>query len=100
MGAIAGGASLAGLGLAPVYPITIAMLTKECGAAASRISGLLFALAGLGGAIMPWIVGVVSTQFGDLKRGLLVPLFSAGIMIVLYFQNLSTRSEDEVLPQS
>jgi FHS family glucose/mannose:H+ symporter-like MFS transporter len=97
---IAAGASLAGFGLAPVYPITIAMLTKECGAAASRISGLLFALAGLGGAIMPWIVGLVSTQFGDLKIGLLVPLVSAGMLVLLYFQKISTRREIMLAPQS
>jgi FHS family glucose/mannose:H+ symporter-like MFS transporter len=97
---IAAGASVAGFGLAPVYPITIAMLTKECGAAASRISGLLFALAGMGGATMPWLVGLVSTHFGDLKIGLLIPLFSAGIMVLLYFQRLRTRPENKLVPQS
>jgi FHS family glucose/mannose:H+ symporter-like MFS transporter len=90
--AIAAGASLAGFGLAPVYPITIAVLTKEYGAASSRISGVLFALAGLGGAIMPWLVGLVSTHFADLKLGLLIPLISAGMMVLLYFQRLHTRS--------
>ena len=95
--AIAGAAGLTGFGLAPVYPITIAILTKEYGTAASRISGLLFALAGLGGATAPWLVGLVSTHFGNLKTGLLIPLFSAAMMVLLYFQNLQTRSE--LLPQ-
>jgi MFS transporter, FHS family, glucose/mannose:H+ symporter len=94
--AIATGASLAGFGLAPVYPITIAVLAKEFGAASSRISGLLFALAGLGGAIVPWLVGLVSTHFANLKVGLLVPLFSGGILLILYFQKVERRSRSEV----
>ena len=84
------GATLGGLGLAPVYPITIAMLSKELGSASSRKSGLLFALAGLGGATVQWIVGVVSTHFASLKVGLLVPLFCDCIVIALYFTRQRT----------
>jgi fucose permease len=94
--AIATGAGLAGFGLASVYPITIALLAKAFGAASSRISGLLFALAGLGGAIMPWLVGLVSTHFANLRVGLLIPLFSAAILLLLYFQNVERRSRSEV----
>jgi FHS family glucose/mannose:H+ symporter-like MFS transporter len=84
------GATLGGLGLAPVYPITIAMLSQDFGSASSRKSGLLFALAGLGGATVPWIVGVVSTHFASLKVGLLVPLFCDCLVIALYFTRQRT----------
>ena len=87
------GASLAGFGLAPVYPITIARLSKEFGTDSSRTAGLLFALAGLGGAILPWVVGFSSTRFASLKIGLLVPLVSAAIMTVIYLGKRQGVSE-------
>jgi len=83
--AIAVAAGLAGFGLAPIYPITIAMLSSEFGASSSRIASVMFALAGLGGATLPWLVGLISTWFGSLKVGLFVPLLATSIMVVLYF---------------
>lgn len=76
--------ALAGLGFSAVYPIAIAVLSHKFGTMAARIGGLLFSLAGLGGSIMPWIVGVVSTHFASLRVALLVPLFGCAAMFVLY----------------
>jgi MFS transporter, FHS family, glucose/mannose:H+ symporter len=76
--------ALAGLGFSAVYPIAIAVLSQRFGAMAARIGGLLFSLAGLGGSVMPWTVGVVSTHFASLRVGLLVPLFGCVAMLVLY----------------
>ena len=72
---IAIGISLAGLGLSSIFPIAVATLSHKFGAAASRVSGVAFALAAAGGATLPWLIGYVSTELGDLKYGLLVPLF-------------------------
>ena len=82
---IIAGASLAGLGLAPVYPITIARLSQEFGSDSPRLGGVMFALAGLGGATLPWLVGFLSTRFASLKVGLTLPLLGDAIMIVVYF---------------
>jgi fucose permease len=73
----------AGLGCASVYPIYIAWLSRWYGARARKIGGVLFALSSLGGSAGPWTVGFVSKFFGSLRIGLLVPLFSALIMIGL-----------------
>jgi fucose permease len=78
-------ASLAGLGLAAVYPITIALLARQFGPAATRVGSLMFAMANLGGASLPWLVGYVSTRSGALKTGLVAPLAAAVLMFVLYF---------------
>jgi fucose permease len=43
----------------------------------------MFALASLGGAFSPWLVGFVSKQTDSLRIGLLVPLVSVGVMLVL-----------------
>src|SRR5262249_11861367 len=68
------GATLAGAGLAPVFPTTVAMFIHYFGTASSRVSGLIFALGGLGGATIPWMVGFLSTTFGSLRSGLSLPL--------------------------
>jgi len=82
-------ASAAGLGLSAVYPITISLLSREFGAAASRVGSLTFTLANVGGACLPWLVGVSSTQFGTLKAGLGVPLIAAGLALVVYTRDWS-----------
>jgi MFS transporter, FHS family, glucose/mannose:H+ symporter len=74
---------LAGLGCAAVYPIYIAWLSRWYGARAKKIGGVLFALASLGGSAGPWLVGTVSQLSGSLRIGLLVPLVSALIMVIL-----------------
>jgi fucose permease len=73
----------AGLGLAAIYPILVAWLVKAFGERSRRIGAIMFALAGMGGAIMPWFVGLTSTGTGSLRAGLFVPL--AGCLAMLAF---------------
>lgn len=77
------GAGLAGLGLAAVFPTTFAIFTRHFGRQASQLTGFFFVLAGLGGALIPWLVGFTSGRFGDLRIGLLIPLFGVASMIAL-----------------
>jgi len=44
---------------------------------------VMFALAGAGGATLPWLIGYTSTVAGSLKYGLLVPLFGCIVMLIL-----------------
>jgi MFS transporter, FHS family, glucose/mannose:H+ symporter len=84
---VATSACLAGLGLSCVYPITIALLSREFGTAASRIGSVMFTLANLGGGSMPWLVGASANRFGALKAGLAVPLAGCAAMYVLYLRD-------------
>jgi fucose permease len=77
------GVFLAGLGCASIYPIYIAWLSRWYGARTKRVGGVLFAVASLGGAAGPWLVGAVSKYSGNLRMGLLVPLAGAIAMICL-----------------
>ena len=77
------GVFLAGLGCASIYPVYIAWLSKWYGARAKRVGGFLFALASLGGAAGPWLVGIFSEYSGSLRVGFLVPLLSALLMICI-----------------
>jgi fucose permease len=81
------GASLSGLGLAPVFPITISMMSHWFGEVSARVSGVLFSFANFGGATLPFLVGATSTHFGSLKTGLIVPLVGACVMLMLYLAN-------------
>jgi len=78
------GSVLAGVGLAVVYPITIAVFAQLFGDASTRLGAVLFTIGGLGGATVPWLVGFVSTRFFSLKLGLLVPLGGCMLMLGLY----------------
>jgi FHS family glucose/mannose:H+ symporter-like MFS transporter len=73
----------AGLGLAGIYPILIAWLVKAFGERSRRIGAIMFALAGMGGATMPWFVGLMSTGTKSLRAGLLVPLAGCVAMFAL-----------------
>lgn len=85
-----GGIFTTGLGLGPVFPTTFALFTQRCGAAAAQLSGVLFLLAGLGAAVFPWVVGLVSVRFDGLRAGLLVPLCGGILMIVLQLAIMSS----------
>jgi FHS family glucose/mannose:H+ symporter-like MFS transporter len=89
MPAVRGSACLIGVGLAPVYPITIAWLSNRFGAASTRLGSVMFALAGFGAASMPWLVGFASTESHSLKLGLTVPLVGCILMLGLYFRDWS-----------
>ncbi len=75
--------ALTGLGFAAIYPVLITWMAKHFGERARRVGSLMFALAGLGGAVVPWAVGFVSTRFGSLQTGLLVPVASCLVMLAL-----------------
>jgi MFS transporter, FHS family, glucose/mannose:H+ symporter len=76
-------AAAAGLGLAAIYPILVAWLVKAFGERSRQIGAIVFALAGMGGATMPWLVGLTSTRTGSLRAGLLVPLAGCVAMFAL-----------------
>lgn len=88
------GVSLAGLGLASVFPVTVALVSQNFGVRASRVAGPMFALGGLGGATVPWLVGFLSSRFGSLKVGLVVPLISTLAMAAMYLSSLGPHTDD------
>lgn len=76
------GALLTGLSYATLYPITISRLSHRFGIAARSIGAVMFSLASLGPAVIPWLVGVTSQATGSLRSGLLLP-FAATILLLL-----------------
>ena len=81
---IAIGSLLAGMGLASIYPISVALLASWFGNASRRVSGAVFGSGNVGGALMPLMVGTVSTLAGSLRFGFFVPLAGVVFMLVFY----------------
>ena len=77
---------LGALSLAPIYPLIMSFLLARTGNHARL--GALFATASFGGATLPWLTGVVSTQFQSLRTGLIVP--AAGAALLLFLSDILT----------
>ena len=49
-----------------------------------KIGAVLFSLAAVGPAVIPWMVGVISHSTGSLRAGLLLPLGATVILFVVH----------------
>ncbi len=83
---VIGGALITGLSFATLYPITVARFSQRFGVAARSIGAVMFSLAAVGPAVIPWMVGVISHSTGSLRAGLLLPL---GATVILFLIHLS-----------
>jgi MFS transporter, FHS family, glucose/mannose:H+ symporter len=81
---VIGGALITGLSFATLYPITVARLSQRFGVAARSIGAVMFSLASVGPAIIPWMVGVISHATGSLRAGLLLPLGATVILFLIH----------------
>jgi MFS transporter, FHS family, glucose/mannose:H+ symporter len=75
-------AAFAGLALGPIFPLCLA-----AGLVAMNDSPRtkwIFAISGLGGAVLPWMTGKVSALHGSLRNGLIIPVLALSAMIILY----------------
>jgi len=89
---VVAGAGMAGLGFSAVYPINVSLLSHWFGETTTQVSGAIFAIGNLGGAVLPWVVGAVSTKTGSLRAGLSVPLCGALGMLIFYMVHKTKSS--------
>ena len=83
---------LAALSLAPLYPLIMSFLLARTGHHARL--GAIFAIASFGGATLPWLTGVFSTQFHGLRAGLLVP--AVGTVLLLFLSTILTAKPSQL----
>jgi len=100
MSQVGSGACLAGLGLSTIFPISVSILSQMFGLGTSRVAALVFTLAGLGGEALPWLVGIVSTSFGNLQFGLMVPLASCLSVLFLHHRLAQRRWIEREVPSA
>jgi FHS family glucose/mannose:H+ symporter-like MFS transporter len=75
-------AALAGLMLAPIFPLCLSRVLAIT--SRSSESRWVFAISGLGGAVLSWMTGQLATARGSLRTGLIVPLLGSCIMLFLH----------------
>jgi FHS family glucose/mannose:H+ symporter-like MFS transporter len=75
--------AIAGLGCSLVFPVLIAATTEDLDRRAPALVGVAFACGGVGGALIPWLVGFTASTSGSLTTGLVVPLATSAVMIAL-----------------
>jgi MFS transporter, FHS family, glucose/mannose:H+ symporter len=80
-GVLAGGAVLAGVGLAPLFPLIVAAVTAEAEACGSRRGGAVFAGASLGAAVLPWLTGRAAGA--GVQTAFLIPLGASVCLALL-----------------
>lgn len=68
-----------GMSLSPFFPATFSLLMQDRPSA--RQAGVVLCLSGLGAAILPSLMGVVSTHSGSLQLALAIPLAAAVILL-------------------
>ena len=83
---------LTGYGLAAIYPTTLAVIGDEFPAFSGTAFSLAISTGLLGGMISPWLVGQISQHY-SLQVGLLVPVFSLFLIMVL--QTILTRERSD-----
>jgi FHS family glucose/mannose:H+ symporter-like MFS transporter len=80
---VAASVTASGLGMAAIFPLLVAWLVKALGERSRQSGWIMFALASMGGATMPWFVGATSSRLGSLRAGLLIPLAGCAVMFTL-----------------
>jgi MFS family permease len=77
------GALLAGLGFAALYPIFLAVMSRELGAHSKRLAGFLFACSGMGAAILPFAVGAISSHSGSRRVGFSLAIITITALLLM-----------------
>jgi MFS transporter, FHS family, glucose/mannose:H+ symporter len=81
---------VAGLGCAPIFPLAVSKMFARLGR--TRHAGWAFAICGSGGAVIPWITGVISQYSGGLRAAFVAPLGAlAGILICVLVEGAMAR---------
>jgi len=84
----------AGFGLAASFPLLWADVVRRVMPARPAVVGPLYAAGSVGGAALPWLVGLVSTR-ADLAVGLGVPLAALATMLAMLLALPRRRSQAE-----
>ena len=83
--AIDAAAALGGISIGPVYPLLLSYLLER------SPRGWIFAVAGMGSALFPWMTGALSQHLGSLRLGLIAPCTAAAAMVILRWVVLPHR---------
>jgi len=94
------GVLLGGLGLSAIFPTAIAIFAEWFGTGGA--GSIVLGCCGLGGALVPWLVGVASNRSDNLRLGLAVNLVCIAAAAVLYglMRNFAREPNEILAPES
>jgi MFS transporter, FHS family, glucose/mannose:H+ symporter len=81
------GVVISGLGLAAIFPTAIAIFTEWFGT--GGLGTIVLGVCGLGGAVVPWMVGVVSSRTANLRFAMGVNLITAAAVLGVFLWMIS-----------
>jgi fucose permease len=84
---LAVGVIICGLGLAAIFPTAIAIFTESYGSGGA--GSIVLGVCGLGGAVVPWMVGLISDRTGNLRLGLSINLLCVAISLIVFWKLIS-----------
>lgn len=87
-------AALLGLSLAAWFPLVLSAMIGR--GSSARETGIIIALSGIGAAILPLLLGMVSRVTGSLRTALAVPLTGLLLLILLAVFTRSSTSAKSV----
>jgi FHS family glucose/mannose:H+ symporter-like MFS transporter len=73
--------AVAGAGFGPVFPIGVSRMLGRV--QDHRNTGWVFAVTASGGAVLPWLTGLISTRAGSLRAGFAVPVVALCAILAL-----------------
>jgi fucose permease len=76
-------AVVVGLSFGPIYPTTIALVAIRFPTGTGTVGGVVMTLGSVGGAVLPWLYGILILQVAPLAGVVLIPL-SATAMLGLW----------------
>ena len=71
----------AGAGFGPVFPLGVSRMLARV--SDHRPTGWVFAMCAGGGAVLPWLTGLVSTGSGSLRVGFAIPVAALAVILAL-----------------
>jgi fucose permease len=80
-------AIITGLAFATLYPVTVARLSQRFGVEARSVGSIMFSIAAIGPAALPWLVGIISQSAGSLRAGLVVPLVATVVLFLIHLKD-------------
>jgi MFS transporter, FHS family, glucose/mannose:H+ symporter len=86
------GSAIAGFGLAPQYPILVTWLAAIYKEDSTWLGALFFGVVGIGGGVIPWLVGIVSARTQSLRAGLVIPLAVTCLMLFIVLRARAGRN--------
>jgi fucose permease len=72
-----------GLSFGPIYPTTIALVAIRFPTGTGTVAGVVMTLGSLGGAVLPWLYGILILQVSPLAGIVLIPI-SVTVMLGLW----------------